>query len=58
LIQRSDSGSPRAAWSAVVMGYVPRPMLLLGSMTPGVTFCMTRSIAASTLLVVYATWLR
>ncbi len=53
-IQRFSSGSPRPAWSAVVIGNVPRPMLLFGSMMPGWTFCMTRSIAASTLLVLYA----
>ena len=54
-IHRSPRGSPRPDWSAVVMGYVARPMLLLGSMMPGWTFCITRSMAASTLFVVYAT---
>ncbi len=57
-IQKSSSGSPSAAWSALVIGYVPRPRLLFGSMMPGWTFSMTRSIAARTLLVVYATWVR
>ena len=33
--QRSSRGSPRPPWSWVVMGNVARPMLLLGSMTPG-----------------------
>ena len=56
--QKSSSGSPSAAWSAVVIGNVARPRLSLGSMMPGWTFCITRSIAASTLFVVYATWER
>ena len=51
----ASKGSPRAAWSAVVMGNVERPRLPLGSMMPGWTFSMTRSIAASTLLAEYAT---
>ncbi len=55
-IQKSSRGSPRADWSAVVIGNVERPMLSLGLMMPEWTFCITRSIAASTLLVVYATW--
>src|SRR5215472_18990572 len=56
-IHRSSRGSPRPAWSLVVMGNVARPMLSFGSMTPGWLFSITRSIAASTLFVVYATWL-
>lgn len=54
-IQMSSSGSPRPDWSAVVMGNVARPMLLLGSITPGWTLFMTRSIAARILSVRYAT---
>src|SRR5437660_6571704 len=56
-IHRSSSGSPRPAWSLVVIGNVDRPIASLGSMTPGWLFSITRSIAASTLFVVYATWL-
>ncbi len=53
--QKSSSGSPSAAWSAVVIGKVDEPRLSFGSMTPECTFSIVRSIAATTLPVVYAT---
>ena len=54
--QKSSNGSPRAAWSSG-HGNVFSPRLSFGLMMPDFTFSIVRSIAASTLLVVYATWL-